>query len=412
MAFREEEVLASGKCSPSLPSMMQGSELSPTSAAAWSVRADTAEIQRLMLENVSLREAFTHANTKLSQLEDEKMRFFDEGIFDLVNSVCGHDITKDPKTMYPAGKVSTNGGPVGGAVSGKSPLRVDIGGGDREAVALRLADLVTSEDEVRSAQLRSQNEELRRELARASEVGEALEQQQQLAEDRMRQLEQEQLWLSERVARLIEARGSPTASARAAASPASPTASLGSCLPCGGSTSPATALAAAAAAAEARLAACAAAETAKRQELEEVVLQYECKLREAEAARAAEAAAVEAREAQRCLESEALEAARAQIEEQRQLRECRDRIIGDLDEQTQVLERKLRATEARARSLAEENARLQAALGAESGIPEPGGVWGLEPSVDERSPEAATGLEAPGTCGTGAEDPLDLEEAW
>jgi len=45
-------------------------------------------LEHLVQENVALKEAFLDANKRLSRLEDEKHRFFDEGIFDLVNSVC------------------------------------------------------------------------------------------------------------------------------------------------------------------------------------------------------------------------------------------------------------------------------------------------------------------------------------
>lgn len=45
-------------------------------------------LERLVQENESLKAAFLDANKRLSRLEDEKHRFFDEGIFDLVNSVC------------------------------------------------------------------------------------------------------------------------------------------------------------------------------------------------------------------------------------------------------------------------------------------------------------------------------------
>jgi len=46
-------------------------------------------IERLAVENAALRQSVALANERLSQLEEEKQRFLDETVFDLVNSVCG-----------------------------------------------------------------------------------------------------------------------------------------------------------------------------------------------------------------------------------------------------------------------------------------------------------------------------------
>ena len=48
--------------------------------------------------------------------------------------------------------------------------------------------------------LSGENAELRRELLRASELGEALESQQRAAEERMHKLEEERAWLTQRLA--------------------------------------------------------------------------------------------------------------------------------------------------------------------------------------------------------------------
>jgi len=65
-----------------------------------------------------------------------------------------------------------------------------------------------SEEDRRSAELSGENELLRQELAEASVLSEALEQQQQAADDRMRLLEQEHAWLAERLAQLSTEPGS------------------------------------------------------------------------------------------------------------------------------------------------------------------------------------------------------------
>lgn len=299
------------------------------------------------------------------------------------------------------------GGAAGAATAAPTASLLELSPGWAAVVELRRC-----EEEIRSAALRSENEELRRELARAGEVGEALEQQQQLAEDRMHELEQERYWLSERIACLHGAAPSTDASAASLAAAASEE---------GTSRGDATG--------EAERLALEEANRLLRQELqeqlEELARQRELAARAAsagddgaaqrraqqdvEARLAAEAAAAEAREAQRRLEAAALEAERAHVAELRQQRESRDRIICDLDDQTQALERQLRSTEERARRLAEENARLQAALGsagsvgADSTSP---AAWAAESPVDAREQPQAF------VDGGSGDGPLDLPEAW
>lgn len=48
-------------------------------------------IDQLVRENETLKEAVLEANRRLTRLEDERWLFFNEGIFDLVNSVCARE---------------------------------------------------------------------------------------------------------------------------------------------------------------------------------------------------------------------------------------------------------------------------------------------------------------------------------
>jgi len=56
--------------------------------------------QRLKQENDSLREALAAASRKLTKLEDEQQCFFDEGVFDLVNSMCGRTGNSEEDARY------------------------------------------------------------------------------------------------------------------------------------------------------------------------------------------------------------------------------------------------------------------------------------------------------------------------
>jgi len=140
-------------------------------------------IKRLIQENMTLREAFDDASQRLAMLEEEKWRFLDEGVFDLVNSVC---VRKTPNLRKPH-QLAIAVPPI----STFTPL----------SPAASAASVRRYEEDKRSSELSGENEELRQELARASEVGEALEQQQQAAEDRMYALEQEQALLANQLSR-------------------------------------------------------------------------------------------------------------------------------------------------------------------------------------------------------------------
>merc|ERR1719215_61769 len=113
-----------------------------------------------MQENVSLREALAAASRKLTKLEDEQQCFFDEGVFDLVNSMCGR--------------------------SGKS------------------------EEDARYEQLRRENHELRLQLL----------DEQQSAKDRIQELETEFQGFAKRVAALSTPAAAAAAAAARAAAPA------------------------------------------------------------------------------------------------------------------------------------------------------------------------------------------------
>lgn len=162
------------------------------SVAAIAVAAMTAEkllvptIQRLVVENASLREAFNHANQRLMQLQEEKQRFLDEGIYDLVNSVCGQTGKCGPRK---------NGAQLQPRIA--DGLSIPLSPCARAPESVLSAQLRLSEEKKRSEEFTGENEELRRELARSSEEGEVLEQEQRAAEDRMHQLEQQQVWLAD-----------------------------------------------------------------------------------------------------------------------------------------------------------------------------------------------------------------------
>jgi len=281
------------------------------------------------------------------------------------------------------------------------------------------AELRRREEELRSAELRVENEKLRRELARAGEVGDSLEQKQQQAEDRMLELEQERRMLRERIACLSAVGASPLLAQ--ASSSSVETVPLGagcgaspSRLPGEKSSSKAVSALPIAARTVASTSGSEDPEEAARRQLEEVNRKLRMELEEAtqrqeqllrrerfhsdmtssdvghssstrvaeaaqaaaeaawqaqsaEAVRAAQAAAAEAREEERNLENAALEAERRRVEELRQQTESQARMMGSLDEQNQALERRLQEAEAHAKALAEEMRQLQASGGAAAG---------------------------------------------
>jgi len=468
--------LCEGDLSPSIPSVLMGNALSPglgelpslpIEVGGTTIPADSAlapTIQRLVCENATLREAFDDANKRLSRLEEEKLRFLDEGVFDLVNSVCGH-----------TGGSATGGPDVWNSESAVTMSPQQLALSPNSALAARVR---RSAEERRSVELSGENEELRRELARASELGEALEQQQQAAEDRMHSLEQEQAWLAERFRRVATGSMDPDEAGDPAISGIGlvrlrSDASAGSCGSAFGMLPPAAATDNAA-------------ELDVRQQLEDMNRTLRAELQDASrrqeelvsGQRSLQVANGEARERQlqlelqaeeqqQLLEGEAQERQRqleqakerqlqleheaqerqlqlereaherhcqfesAALERQRRLESAaeaeraqlrdRDRIISSLDVQTQDLERRLRDTEARARVLADENVRLQTALGSL-----PHGTAALEAvgqggGAGEAAAEAEvlSGTSAHAAAGPGMEDgsrppplELDLDEAW
>ena len=46
-------------------------------------------MRQLMLENQALREACGDTQKRLLELEDERQCFLAEGVYDVVNSICG-----------------------------------------------------------------------------------------------------------------------------------------------------------------------------------------------------------------------------------------------------------------------------------------------------------------------------------
>lgn len=343
-------------------------------------------LKKLVAENTALREAWNDANKRISRLEDEKMRFFDEGIYDLVNAVCGQK-PGEPLRRRTFEQLQSS------PTSLQSPPPATM----LSPTSLQSARSRRQEAEKRSAELCGENEELRRELARASEVGEALERQQQQAEDRMHALEQERAWLAERLMRLGAGPGtlaSPVLTTAAAGpspallSPGSPAA------PPLGPVSP---------------------DVSVRQCLEELLrIQSQPGLQGTES--------VNSSECQGRLEAENLaiaecRAEKAKVEELNRQREESIRLISDLDGQTQALEKKLRDYEARTQSLEEENARLQAALrsfpAAELSAEAEPGTSPVRSQREHEGPSVAGALQlGESDSAPSALEPCDLEEAW
>jgi len=69
----------------------------PSKATSESVSENTVAptIDRLVHENKTLKEVVLEANRRLTRLEDEKWHFINEGVFDLVNSICGREISDE-----------------------------------------------------------------------------------------------------------------------------------------------------------------------------------------------------------------------------------------------------------------------------------------------------------------------------
>jgi hypothetical protein len=164
-------------------------------------------VQRLVAENTSLREAFHDANRRLSQLEEEKTRFFDEGVFELVNSVCSAppgSAALEPACENLVARLQQQATTRPTLVSTDSVLAKPVLPSTDSDPAPE-GERTNGELDRQAAALSGENAELRRELMRASEVGEALEQQQRAAEDRMHKLEEERTWLAQRLAQCVAA---------------------------------------------------------------------------------------------------------------------------------------------------------------------------------------------------------------
>lgn len=177
-------------------------------------------MRQLILENQALREAFSDTQKRLMKLEDEKRGFMDEGIYDVVNSICGHAMGSRPMRMNfnsrdeNVAECMHSQGAITFSLTGSSDVPIIEPCPNVLSPSAILAPLALSpesaaitiarrnEEERRSAELSGENDELRRELARASEVGEALEQQKIAAEDRVHTLEQEHLRLREHLTQL------------------------------------------------------------------------------------------------------------------------------------------------------------------------------------------------------------------
>jgi hypothetical protein len=214
-------------CSPVPPTKGHAVDIASTayspSAVSGCYHASSTTDERmrqLILENQALREAFSDTQKRLMKLEDEKRGFMDEGIYDVVNSICGHAMGSRPMRM----NFNSRDENVAECMHGQGAITFSLTGSSDvpiiepcpnvlsptailaplalspESAAITIAR--RNEEERRSAELSGENDELRRELARAGEVGEALEQQKIAAEDRVHALEQEHLRLREHLTQL------------------------------------------------------------------------------------------------------------------------------------------------------------------------------------------------------------------
>lgn len=357
-------------------------------------------LQRLVEENTTLREAFQDANRRLSQLEEEKSRFFDEGVFELVNSVCGAPPGSADLDSSCENLVARLQGLTGDSSVRPSPSPTHAVAATpvfhlppEAQASLAMPPLPAAPE--RSDALSGENAELRRELMRASELGEALEQQQRTAEDRMHKLEEERAWLAQHLARCM-----------AAANTAAPRITR-QALDGGTGASNGTPIEASSVVSETAIAAALGAEGGgsedmpnfnMRRQLEEMNRVLRAEFQEqglavdaspehksTPAVSSSPAASSETpREARRKrheTEKAAIEKERIMLQEEKtklssdrarltdemtQQREDRDRIIANLNSKSQALEQRLRESEIRATTLNEKNVELQAALATNS----------------------------------------------
>ncbi|CAE7725813.1 unnamed protein product [Symbiodinium necroappetens] len=217
---------ASTACSPSL--------YSAGAAGGGGGGSSTTDerMRQLVLENQALREAFGDTQKRLMELEDERQCFLDEGVYDVVNSICGQTglspkagltglmgdaDNHTTKTNGDAGAITFHIGSVdpsadllalaGSPVAPPPSADLLALAGSPAALPLSplsLAQMVArrSEQDLRSAELSGENDKLRRELERTTKILEVLEQQRHLAEDKMLALEQEHAVLVRRLAEM------------------------------------------------------------------------------------------------------------------------------------------------------------------------------------------------------------------
>eukprot|EP00929_Paragymnodinium_shiwhaense_P022432 TRINITY_DN14334_c0_g1_i1.p1 TRINITY_DN14334_c0_g1~~TRINITY_DN14334_c0_g1_i1.p1 ORF type:complete len:832 (-),score=164.19 TRINITY_DN14334_c0_g1_i1:115-2610(-) len=380
---------------------------------------DDPTIQRLVLENASLQDAVNEANHRLSRLEDEKWQFYDEGVFDLVNSMCGQSGSKPQPPRSKPGQATASslaGNAQQRKRSGSSPptcrapqnapLHVALSPHSADGVSpLMSLSVRRGEEEERSSKLSDENEELRRELAKVREMGQALEQQAQAAEDDMHSLEQQEAMLVQRLAmcqasqRLLRTSEQPMETALDDVS--------SSLAPRVGS--------------EAAGGTCGAEhEAALRRQMEDMNRAFRTELEEEQArvreisedARARELAQKEIQLKLDCFEASAAQRLREETALERQLQEFEARARSLAEEN-----RLLHDSEARAAQLAEENSRLQAALA--TAPPHDNALAEEEEEVAVDSAEAygaeedEQGLQDADVVHDEAELlPLDLAEAW
>lgn len=193
---------ASTACSPSLYSIGGG--------GAGSSTADE-RMRQLKLENQALREAFGDTQKRLMELEDERQCFLDEGVYDVVNSICGQtglSPRENAKCLMGSAENHQKTGS-GGTVTyhiGSTDLPAEhpltFCGSPVATSPMSVAQILQrrSEQDLRSAELSGENDKLRRELERTSKILEVLEQQKHQAEDKMMALEQEHTALLRRLA--------------------------------------------------------------------------------------------------------------------------------------------------------------------------------------------------------------------
>ncbi|CAE7248829.1 unnamed protein product [Symbiodinium natans] len=180
-------------------------------------------MRQLVLENQALREAFGDTQKRLMELEDERQCFLDEGVYDVVNSICGQTGLSPRAGLTglmgdvdnSAAKTNGDGAAITFHIGSTDPSTdllalagsPSVLAGSPAALPLSplsLAQMVArrSEQDLRSAELSGENEKLRRELERTTKILEVLEQQRHVAEDKMLALEQEHAVLVRRLAEM------------------------------------------------------------------------------------------------------------------------------------------------------------------------------------------------------------------